>query len=803
MVNQLTRNVLTVFIASPGDLPEERRVTREVADKVNRIIGSTLCWQIDVLGSEETLPGTGRPQEKINKDVANTCDLFIGLLWKRWGSSTGKYSSGFEEEFECARKRHTEIGSPEIWLCFKKVERDQIEDAGPQLQRVLAFRETQINSKEVLFKEFLNTEEWKEKLEEWLLVYILRLNEELRKNSQIAPEEGKSLPQETQSLSLPSVEQTEENENSGSTQLTELINFVNQSINNNELGVNPRGVETLDRFYIARLALLAKTWMSLRYSKELLSAHEINLLYQYKENLETTAQERILLLRTLIHDPYDVTAGWYWFQDIELADLLLALGMGDKDAEIQKRALQLLELARICLTTDPSKRRNIRKIILMDESATVRKAGLAYLGTTGTIEDIPITDSALGDDDSSVRSEAVLARQSIIVRNDPNRALSEILDTQKTTFPAIISQLEKQSNALDEQLLSRILQHQDSEFRAFAIRQLAQGDRISKEQLFDLLKDESTQVKKACYQTLVQQGTEIDLQQAKKDLKGILNFSAIKHITLSVYKWFAPERLLEEIDWFSFDSSVAYQVLAVDHFSIFAEQIRSDLNDSFKNLRQKSIEKLYAKYEKDYAEGWIDGFQEHDDFTRNRFIAAALAGLALHGESQDIHWGRLYLRKPDSDLQLEAVRIIERFGNDSDVAALIDIAKKSYGELETLAANAALKLAPGISGAAKELLQTDDSELVGLVIKSFCHEEKAEVFSVLEPLLGSKNTGIRSKVLVYFIKMCSKEELEQLLLRYLQRSSYFYDVVCWLDRILYAPPLLKDAFVHQMEGEIV
>jgi hypothetical protein len=801
VVNQLTRNVLTVFIASPGDLPEERRVTREVAHKLNRIIGSTLGWQIDVLGSEETLPGTGRPQGKINKDVADICDLFIGLLWKRWGSSTGEYSSGFEEEFECARKRHAEIGSPEIWLCFKKVDRAQIEDAGPQLQQVLAFRDTQITSKEVLFKEFLDTEDWKEKLEEWLLVYILRLNEELQKNSQIAPDEGKSLPQETQSLSLPSVEQTEENESSGATQLTELVNFVNQSINNNELGVNPRGVEALDRFYIARLALLAKTWMSLRYSNELLSAHEINLLYQYKENLETTAQERILLFRTLIHDSYDHTAGWYWFQDIEVADLLLALGMSDKDAEIQKRALQLLELARICLTTEPSKRRNLREIILMDESATVRKAGLAYLGRTGTIEDIPITDSALGDDDSSVRSEAVLARQSIIVRTDPNRALSEILDTQKVTSPEIIAEIEKQSNEIDEDLLSIALQHQDSKIRVFALRTLVQRNRLSKEELFNLLKDKSVEVKKLCYKTLIEQGVEIDIEEAKKTLEGALHFTDA--LLLSFYRLFTPERLWKEIDWLSVDSPIAYQALAMDHFPIIAERIRSDLDTNFESLKQESIAKLQAQYGNGAVDKIISNLHKYDNFTRNRFIAAALAGLALHGESQDIHWGRLYLSNPNSDIQFEAVRIVERFGNDSDVAALIDIAKKSYGELETLAANAALKLAPGISGAAKELLQTDDSELVGLVIKSFWAEEKAEVFSVLEPLLGSKNTGIRSRVLVYFVKMCSNEEHEQLLLKYIQRSSYFYDVVCWLDRILYAPPLLKDAFVHQMEGKIV
>ncbi|MFG6107159.1 DUF4062 domain-containing protein [Leptothoe sp. EHU-05/26/07-4] len=93
--NHSIRRILTVFLASPGDLSEERKYARKVVDKINRVIASSVGWQIDLKGWEDTLPGTGRPQEIINADV-DSCDLFLGMLWERWGSSTGKYSSGFE-----------------------------------------------------------------------------------------------------------------------------------------------------------------------------------------------------------------------------------------------------------------------------------------------------------------------------------------------------------------------------------------------------------------------------------------------------------------------------------------------------------------------------------------------------------------------------------------------------------------------------------------------------------------------------------------------------------------------------------
>ncbi len=106
-----TRTVIKVFLASPGDLADERRRAKDVADEVNRTVGRTWGIAIELLGWEDTLPGAGRPQELINRDV-DSCDLFIGILWRRWGQPTGEYSSGFEEEFERARARRQTTVKP-------------------------------------------------------------------------------------------------------------------------------------------------------------------------------------------------------------------------------------------------------------------------------------------------------------------------------------------------------------------------------------------------------------------------------------------------------------------------------------------------------------------------------------------------------------------------------------------------------------------------------------------------------------------------------------------------------------------
>ncbi len=72
-------------------------------------------------------PSFGRPQSNINPYL-DECDLFVGILWEKWGTPPGgdvTYSSGFEEEFERTRERRDKNGNgaPDIWLFLKEVSR--------------------------------------------------------------------------------------------------------------------------------------------------------------------------------------------------------------------------------------------------------------------------------------------------------------------------------------------------------------------------------------------------------------------------------------------------------------------------------------------------------------------------------------------------------------------------------------------------------------------------------------------------------------------------------------------------------
>jgi len=147
---------INVFIASPNDLNSERELFPKVLEKVNRIKAKPKGIVLEPVGWEDTLPGMGRPQEKINEDVVRS-DLVVMLLWKRWGTNTGKYSSGFEEEYNVALDSRREI-----WMYFRAVSSDILADPGVQLKQVLAFRDRIETEKRLLFRMYDDEDNWRE-----------------------------------------------------------------------------------------------------------------------------------------------------------------------------------------------------------------------------------------------------------------------------------------------------------------------------------------------------------------------------------------------------------------------------------------------------------------------------------------------------------------------------------------------------------------------------------------------------------------------------------------------------------------
>ncbi len=165
---------ITVFIASPGDLPDERRVFRDTIGILNAGFGDGANVCFTAVGWEDTLGTTGRrPQSVINAEI-DACDVFVLVLNRRWGQEAPDakpYASYTEEEFHRALNRFKKTASPEIFIFFKDVDPVSIAHPDPQLVKVLAFRRQLEDSRQVYYRSFSDETAFKQEIDRHLRAY--------------------------------------------------------------------------------------------------------------------------------------------------------------------------------------------------------------------------------------------------------------------------------------------------------------------------------------------------------------------------------------------------------------------------------------------------------------------------------------------------------------------------------------------------------------------------------------------------------------------------------------------------------
>jgi len=93
---------LRVFIASPSDLAEERQAATEAINEWNvQHAAAESVVLLPVKWETHATPRSGvRPQEAINRQLVQGCDILIGMFWTRIGTGTGVADSGTVEEID-------------------------------------------------------------------------------------------------------------------------------------------------------------------------------------------------------------------------------------------------------------------------------------------------------------------------------------------------------------------------------------------------------------------------------------------------------------------------------------------------------------------------------------------------------------------------------------------------------------------------------------------------------------------------------------------------------------------------------
>lgn len=168
-----------VFLASPGDVEEERQLVKKVIDEINNggylSSGSKLeliTWQT------HTYPSIGvDAQEVINEQIDDDYDIFIGLMWNRFGTPTNRSESGTKEEFERAfKKNKSNPKSAEVFFYFKTTPPLSLKDV--DLEGLIKIREFQKNLSDqgVYYREFNQSHELEQLLRFGLINVIKDIN---------------------------------------------------------------------------------------------------------------------------------------------------------------------------------------------------------------------------------------------------------------------------------------------------------------------------------------------------------------------------------------------------------------------------------------------------------------------------------------------------------------------------------------------------------------------------------------------------------------------------------------------------
>lgn len=130
-----------IFLASPGDTVDERLAAEEVIDEINKSVGSRDGFRLELLKWEsDTYPSMGEDgQDVINKQIGSDYQIFVGIMWKKFGTETKRAGSGTEEEFSLAYNRYEKNKNIQIMFYFNSSPIPQDADL-MQAQKVKEFR---------------------------------------------------------------------------------------------------------------------------------------------------------------------------------------------------------------------------------------------------------------------------------------------------------------------------------------------------------------------------------------------------------------------------------------------------------------------------------------------------------------------------------------------------------------------------------------------------------------------------------------------------------------------------------------
>jgi hypothetical protein len=135
--------VFDVFLSTPSDVFSEKKFAIEIVNEWNATRGRISNVHFQILTWENVVSSSvsDRPQSVINQQIGDSYDMYLGIMWHRFGTPTGVAESGTVEEFDRALDRFRNGENLRLAMLFK-TSSDTIDNIdGIQLNKVKEFKE--------------------------------------------------------------------------------------------------------------------------------------------------------------------------------------------------------------------------------------------------------------------------------------------------------------------------------------------------------------------------------------------------------------------------------------------------------------------------------------------------------------------------------------------------------------------------------------------------------------------------------------------------------------------------------------
>jgi hypothetical protein len=537
-----------------------------------------------------------------------------------------------------------------------------------------------------------------------------------------------------------------------------------------------------------------------------MDTHEVNLMYRLRAQVVPTPSELVQLLRSMLTG-YDVRPGWAWFSELpegRVPFLLAYLALRDRDDGVRRAAIELMHDASLLegalpdgVDPDDWAPDAFVAAIADDVAPSVQAAAMRLLGRAAT--DAAIERLRTAVQVPLLRGAAIEGLVHALLGRDATEALSLVATADPFSLPvSLTADLISHARDYEPQAVDALRQSRWATTRQLGLRIADERGELTQEDTVKALDDPSEDVRVLGVDLRLKHGWPVDddvlknlpskVRLASRTLFGGIDADR----TVALQRMRSEDELRSDVNWYMPQTPAHYEALGRDHFDSFGEQVRRDLDDGFGTFREESR----AALEQRFPGLDISSLLEENDYAAPAFAAAALEVLSEHGSRDDRARVIQHLDATDRLLRMSALHALARVGEAPDAAYAVREATAADGgtsDTRRMAAEIAVALSPA---AASELLEATDAGVVRVAVAALGAE--ADGIEKLKALLNHPADEVRVAAVAKLASTLDNNQLEATLDAYLQQDQHFYDVVVWLDRLLFAPEPFRGRFAREL-----